>query len=154
MLLSVLIAGHDRDTLLDDLLKQRGELIQCCDVWVVTRVYLKVTAQIMDANSALREPSMAEVWARGLDNFDALTDPEKVQMIAFLQSYLRAVEVAFFYASDNRLDLRVWDSIVRHLGTLYSTPGVQKLWELRKDAYSGEFQDFVDGIERKPYRLT
>ncbi len=113
MLLSVLIAGHDRDTLLDDLLKQRGELIRCCDVWVVTRVYLKVMAQIMDANSALREPSMAPVWARGSDNFVALTDPEKVQMIAFLQSYFRAVEVAFFHASDNRLDPRVWDVIER-----------------------------------------
>jgi len=113
----------------------------------------EVSVNLMDSYTALQETGMADVWVRGTKDFDSLSETEKVQMFGFLQRNFRALEDAYYQAKDDRLDPRIWTGIMRFYGSMLAAPGVERAWELRKYAYSDDFQVFMDGIERTEYKL-
>ena len=114
----------------------------------------ETTANLMEAYVPLQEAQMADVWARGSKDYDALTESERVQFVAFVNRYLRSLEGTFYQASEGLLDARIWAGIERHVGTVMSTPGVQQMWPLRKHSYSEDFQNFIENLdENTDYKI-
>ena len=74
-------------------------------------------------------------------------------MFGFLHRNFRALVDAYYQAKDDRLDPLIWAGIMRFYGSILAAPGVERAWELRKYAYSDDFQVFIDGIERTEYKL-
>ena len=114
----------------------------------------ELTANLIETYSALQTPQMADIWARGSKNYDALTESEKIQILAFFQRYFRALENAFHQASDGLLNQQVWDGIARHIGGVMSTEAAQRIWSVRKDNYSENFQEFIESIERTRLEIS
>jgi len=114
----------------------------------------EVTANLMEGYSALQTTQMADVWARASKDYDALTEAEKVQVLAFFQRYFRALEGAFHQASDGLLDAQVWDGIARHIGSVMSTEAAQRIWSIRKYSYSDNFQEFVECVDRTGFESS
>ena len=112
-----------------------------------------LTSNITETYSGMMEHQLAEVWTRGVKDFDSLVEAEQVQLIAFMQKYFRTVEAAYYQAEAAGLNEHVWKGIVRHTATLLSTSAASRVWAMRKHSYSDEFQAFIDGIEPEKYHL-
>ena len=113
----------------------------------------EVSTNLMDSYAAPQDPAMAELWAKGTKDFDSLSEAQKIQVFAFLQRYLRAVEDTCYQAMANRLETTYWEGIVRFQEKILATNCAVEFWELRGDSFSKEFQDFINSIERTEYRV-
>ena len=113
----------------------------------------EATQNFMDVLRPGIEPQFADVWVRGIEDFDGLTKAEKMQMVAFFSLTLRSFQDAYYQATENRLDEKVWKGMIRFYWILLSTPGAARVWEMRKYAFSEDFQEFLDGIKRTEYSV-
>jgi len=113
----------------------------------------EATQNFMESLKPFNDPQVAELWLKGLDDFESLTQAEKVQMISVLTLNLRSFQDAFYQAAEDRLDEEVWDGMVQIYGTVLSTPGGKRIWDLRKGAFSRRFQKFFEEIPRSQYTV-
>lgn len=110
----------------------------------LTEAYREAILSFQDAN-------VAAVFARGKSNFEALSETERLQFISLVHSMFRVWEDAFHQYRGRRLDERVWKAMVVQFSSYLSLPGVVRVWEIRKDAFSTDFRDFVDGTSPRDY---
>ncbi|MBL4783690.1 MAG: hypothetical protein JKX92_15765 [Porticoccaceae bacterium] len=72
-----------------------------------------VCRNLMDSYTTLQDPVMAEAWLKGSTDYDALSDVQKIQVIAFITRHLRLVEDTYYQAKANRLKPTYWEGIIR-----------------------------------------
>ena len=51
-----------------------------------------------------------------------------------------------YYSLEGMVDARIWRGFQRQLDEVIRYPGVKEYWQLRRDWYSDEFQNFIDRI--------
>jgi hypothetical protein len=147
-----------------------GELLGASAV-VVSVLYLavQVRSQVRETRlNALHEVSegfregiaatfldqqLSELFVRGKDDPDALTEAERVQFIAFMQRNYRVWEDAFYQRREGRLDEPLWRSMERQYSALLTWPGVQWVWRIRREFYTPAFREYVDELEPGPHPL-
>jgi hypothetical protein len=112
----------------------------------------EVSESFRSAISSFQDPNLAELFTRGRDNFDALTDSERVQFISLIQNNLRVWEDAFHQYQQKRLNRARWNAMVVQLAEYLSLPGVAHVWSIRKKGYTEDFRSFVDSITPTQYR--
>ena len=108
-------------------------------------------ASIHDLNESFRNsitsfqnPNLADVFARAKDNFESLSETERLQFISMVQGIFRVWEDAYHQFHEKRLPEDMWEAMVVQYSGYLSLPGVMKVWSIRKMAYSKKFRDFVD----------
>lgn len=101
--------------------------------------------------TAFQDAGLADIFARGKDDFQALIEPERLRFIAMVQGVFRVWEDAFYQYDAGRLDPRIWRAMVVQFSGYLSLPGVVRVWEIRKQAYNERFRDFVDRTEARPF---
>ena len=107
----------------------------------------EIVEAFRDAIGAVKDPAMAELCVKALNGLDVLTNAEKMQVLALAQTYFRVWEEAHYQNTEGRLEVSMWKAMCRQFGGLMGLPMFAEAWELRKDSYREEFQNFVD-IER------
>ena len=153
-----------------DALGAIGEIIGAFAV-VISLIYLasqirtqnKETriASVHDISEAFRsgitsfqDAQRANVYTKALNSCDELTNSEKLQFISMVQGLLRVWEEAYFQFTEDRLDDRVWDSMVSQYSDWMASNGFQRVWEIRKHTYNPDFQKYVDTLEYWEYKLS
>ena len=106
-----------------------------------------------DAQLPYIDPDFAQVHIRAIENFDELSDAERVQTIAAGQVLLRVWEEAYYQHADGRLDEHIWNSMVRQYSSYMSAAALKRVWALRRDFYDEGFQEYVDGVQRRAYEI-
>jgi len=71
-----------------------------------------------------------------------------------IQGLLRVWEETFFQLTEDRLDCRVWTSMVAQYRDWMSSKSFQKVWELLKHTYNPDFQKFVEDLALGNYKLN
>jgi hypothetical protein len=104
--------------------------------------------------TSFQDAQRASVYTKALKLFDDLNDSEKLQFISMVQGLLRVWEEAFFQFQEDRLDNRVWDSMVAQYSDWMSSRGFQRVWEIRKHTYNPDFQKYVNELDCGEYRLS
>jgi hypothetical protein len=99
------------------------------------------------------DPHLSRVFNVGKDDFEGLNPEERIQFIAFLQRNYRVWEDAFYQFQAGRLDEHHWRSMEKQYSALLNWPGVQKVWDLRRDFFTPDFMQYVDTVERHPHPL-
>jgi hypothetical protein len=105
------------------------------------------------AITSFQDPQRAEVYTTALDGFSELKPAQRLQFISMVQGMLRVWEEAFYQHREDRLDDRTWKAMLAQYRDLMAADGFQKVWALRKHAYSEEFRDFVDTAGVGEYRI-
>ena len=141
-----------------------GELVGAVAV-VVSVLYLawQVRRQVQEAQlAAIHEVSegfregiaatfldeqRAELFVAAKDGVEELTEAQRLQFVAFIQRNYRVWEDAFYQRRQKRLDEPHWRSMERQYSALLSWPGVQWVWSIRRDFFTPEFREYVDGLE-------
>ena len=89
-------------------------------------------------------PTLTDIWVRGLDDFINLKINERAQFSALLGGLFRILEDTYFQWIDGNLDARIWRGMETIILDIVANPGVQSWWKSRNHWYSDEFQIIVD----------
>jgi hypothetical protein len=85
-----------------------------------------------------------DVWTRGLSGLDALKDDEElVRFSSMLLQAFWAYEEVLHYRRAGVIEDWAWTHAKAPVEHFMRTPGFQEWWELRKDWFGGDFQEFV-----------
>ena len=146
-----------------------GEIIGATAV-VVSLVYLSIQvrthnresriASVHEIGAAFREayekftrPEIAELVMKGNEDYDALTDAEKLTLISIWTIVFRVSEEAFIQHEEGRLDNRNWQAFERWISTFMSVPCVKRIWPVRKSFFDDQFQRYVDNLNTSDWEL-
>ncbi len=140
-----------------------GEIIAAIIV-VVSLVYvalqirqnthtLKVTAaqtyvgMYNTITSDLVNPEVAALWHKGLQDFSSLEGGELVQFSAVCGQLMRVFESAYLQWRRGALEDQLWLASERSLKDTLAMPGFQQWWRFRRNWYSDDFRQLLDGFD-------
>ena len=89
-------------------------------------------------------PGMADVWVRGIENIDQLSNEDRVKFMAFVTYTFRIWEGLHAQFRHSQLDKEVWRGHTQMLRGVQVLAGVKNVWGLRRHAFSQEFQIFYE----------
>ncbi len=104
-----------------------------------------------DTLATIADGVMADIIDKGIVDYEALTQPEMIRLIAGVGRLFRVWEETYLLHEAGRLDSRMWDSMLRQFNGYMSVRPFAEVWVLRKEYFDSEFQSFVDGLEREDY---
>ena len=113
----------------------------------------EISQSFRESLAAGSDMTMAEIVTRANENFDAVSDAERIVLISGNQRVIRVFEEAFHQRREGRLDEYIWDVMVKQYASFLSAPSMARVWELRKEFYDPEFRAFVDSLDRSEFRL-
>lgn len=111
----------------------------------------QITGAFRLATSSLQDGQLASVFARGSHGFESLSETERLQFISIFQGLFRVWEEAYYHHQQGRLDEPIWDAMNAQYAPYLSLPGFQRVWAIRKQAYSTDFRRFADSLEPTQY---
>ena len=111
----------------------------------------EITEAFRTATSSLQNAEMASIYARALHDFNTLSEAERLQFISFFQGLFRVWEEGFYHHQHGRLDKPIWNAMNAQYAPYLSLPGFQRVWSIRKHAYSPDFRKFVDSVQPGEY---
>jgi hypothetical protein len=144
-----------------------GEIVGASAV-VISLVYLASQIRIQNRESraasvhqviegyrssigALHEPEMAEIWVLAINDYDSLTESQRLRFIIYLTVALRSFEDAYFQWREGRLESEIWHGLITPLLDLKSTSAFGRFWKLRRHHFRPDFADYVDTLEVGKY---
>ena len=139
-----------------------GEIIGALAV-VLSLVYLAIQIRIQnietreasvhlvaeafrESTSLFGDPQLAEIFVKSNAGTE-LNEVELVQLHVAMTQSLRFWEEAHRLYLRGRIDTELWEGMMKQFGAGLQLPGFRRVWENRKEFFSYEFQQLVDGIE-------
>ena len=105
-------------------------------------------SMLSEANAMLgvasSTPSTARAVILGQSLFDELAEGEKAQFIAWMFSWMRTIEQAYFQYSQGYIDEEIWEGHKAHHCQLINAPGIVAWWSSRRGFFSRRFQEYMD----------
>ena len=101
----------------------------------------------------LNNNEFAELYLKGISNFDSLNDAEALRFMSALQGLFRVWEEAYYQWINGRLDEHYWQGINRLSIDLLATDGGLRAWELRSYAYSKDFVLYLSNQQPGEYAI-
>jgi hypothetical protein len=111
--------------------------------------------QVLESNksfiSQLQDPGLAEIWLLGIEDFDSLTDVQRLRFVIYLTVALRSFEDAFFQWRSGRLDDDTWHTLTAVIKDVKSTAAFGKFLEMRRHHFRPEFATYLGELEPGDY---
>jgi hypothetical protein len=144
-----------------------GEIVGALAV-VVSLVYLAIqirnqnleskaatVQQVLEGNasaiSRLQDPDLAQIWIAGIEDFESLSDVERLRFVIYLTAAFRSLENAYFQWRNGRLDGDTWLTLIAVVKDVKSTTAFTKFFEMRRHHFRSEFVDYLDQLEAGDY---
>jgi hypothetical protein len=114
------------------------------------------------ATTALREVTMpfaenaelGRIWRVGLENLETLTPDERGRFFHSAFQFLKAMETIHFHYMYGLMEEVIWRGWSNLYAHYLCAPGLEAYFRVRRDLFSEQFQEFVDGLEKPKQRLT
>jgi len=106
-----------------------------------------------DSVVAFADAELADIFIKSNHDPESLSERERLQLITSVLRVLRLWEEAFLMHSKDRLEEDQWQSMVRQIRPILSTPAVQWVWKLRKNILNDRFRDFMEELATEKYSL-
>ena len=107
----------------------------------LTNTFLTVAGKIGE------DAEMARIWNLQSKDLKLLTAEDLHRLVPLNIMVLRIFEDVFHHHKAGQMDEDVWRGWSRFIATLCSYPGIQSIWQERRDFYSLPFQEFVEGLD-------
>ena len=95
---------------------------------------------------------VAGIFFRGLQDFNALENVDRLRFYGFLHKFIRTFENAHYQFTRGALESVMFNGIARQFISITSMPGGQSYWQERKSWYNEEFQEYLDRKLTSPDR--
>ena len=106
-----------------------------------------------DSISQSVDPEIARILTKAQNDYDAISDSEKLVVTGFVQRLMRVWEESFHQHQLGRLSDSIWTVMVSQYAMLMDSPNVVRVWEARKAYYDPDFRKFVDTLQTTPYSV-
>lgn len=87
---------------------------------------------------------LSRVVRIGYETPESLTEDERIQFGYAIISFLRRYENVYFQYESGLIDDSFWVGHRENLLWVYRRPGVQKLWQTRRDSFSVGFREYLE----------
>jgi hypothetical protein len=104
------------------------------------------------AEQIAEHPDLAEVWNRGLVDFESLEGVDRTRFNSRVHQIFRNVEDVYHQHLEGHLDPRVWRGLEVVMREINATPGVQAWWRSNSRWFGGE--EFVKFINQQQQTAT
>ena len=95
----------------------------------------------------LLNDEMATIWAKGMKDFDSLTETERLRFVVYLTSAMKSFEDAYYQSRQGRLEPEIWHALLAPLIDVKSTAAFDRYWEMRQHHFRPEFSDYIAKLE-------
>jgi hypothetical protein len=96
------------------------------------------------AQQLTEHPHLAELYYRGLHDFESLEGVDLLRFGALMHHMFRNVEDVYYQHLEGHLDLRLWRGLEVVMRDINGNPGVQAWWRSRSHWFSDEFAKFIN----------
>ncbi len=106
-----------------------------------------------DGLAAVAEGDMADLFVKAFDDYESLTRPETIRLIAGASRLFRVWEEAYLLYQAGYLEKRTWETMLRQFNGYISLRPFYEVWATRKQFFDNEFQDFVNSLDPVDYNF-
>ena len=106
-----------------------------------------------DGLAAVAEGDMADLFVKAFDDYESLTRPETIRLIAGASRLFRIWEEAYLLNQAGYLEKRTWETMLRQFNGYISLRPFYEVWATRKQFFDNEFQDFVNSLDPVDYNF-
>jgi hypothetical protein len=96
--------------------------------------------------SLAEDAEMCSIYLRGINDYDALPDTDRIRLSMHLHSTFRIYELAFLHASRTNVDKSYFASSEKTKYELLGFPGVQRWWERSSNLFESEFIAHIEKV--------
>jgi len=89
---------------------------------------------------------LAELWHRGMANYDDLSDTERASFGFIQLAAFRIYDSLYYQIQRGTGDEQQWKGELNTINWFFSSPGARTWWRLQQFAFSPDFQRFIDEI--------
>ena len=89
---------------------------------------------------------LAELYHRGMVDFQILDATRKVQFTVIISRVFRTFHELHFQWREGALDAAIWKSWTVTFADSMQYPGIQEIWTRRRHQFTEDFQSFVDNL--------
>jgi len=113
----------------------------------------EVTNAFRESVSTMQDAQRANVVWKGMQDLDSLSPPEKLQINAMAQQYLRVWEQAHYQHTEGRLEPESWEAINNQFMDFMALEVISSVWKIRRNAFRKSFREYVESLDVGDYRL-
>ena len=106
-----------------------------------------------ETNSLFTDRTLADVYVKARENYDSLTEAERLRLFGGLHGLVRLFEEAFLQHQEERINPGLWDAVNRQYSSLFSSPVYKRYWEVRGVWYHEKFQKHVNNLQQSGYQF-
>ena len=99
--------------------------------------------------SVFSDPEVANMYRRGNDNPESLTDDEKLRYRLLLHNILLAESNVFAQADFTGLSDSTWKTQIPIVSRVIMSPGGRWFWNTHRDEFEESFRQIIDNILSK-----
>ena len=100
------------------------------------------------AGQLIAHPHLAELWTRGLNDFESLESGDRLRFSYLLHQLFYIFGELYNQKLDGHLDPRMWGPTEAVMRDINGYPGVQAWWPPRSDLFSKEFANYVNKLQQ------
>ena len=89
---------------------------------------------------------LAELWHRGMANYDDLSDTEQASFGFMQLAAFRIYDSLYYQIQRGTGDEQLWNAELETIRWLFSGPGFRAWWWQQQFGFSPDFQKFIDEI--------
>jgi len=106
-----------------------------------------------DAMKAIGDIEFGKIADKAHQDFDSLSDPERMVLIVTYLGVFRVCEEAFIQFELGRLDSRYWEGMEKETKILMGVPSAAKFWAMRNFLFDEKFQQYVNSLSVTDWKL-
>lgn len=104
------------------------------------------STRIADLFMGASNPSVADAVGKGSAGAEDISSTQLEQFRYYCLAHISHAEDSFYQHQDGLLNDAAFETFVSALKFWYRSSGVQAVWKRARDAYAGEFVDFMDKV--------
>ena len=112
---------------------------------VRTSNYWQLTAQLGEfAQQLTSDPSLLEIYQRGLKSYQNLTEPERARFHMLLSNLFTKYQVMLQLQRRGQIDQTLYDEQMSGNKLLLDYPGIREWWTEEQRWFAGPFRNFIN----------
>jgi len=105
-----------------------------------------LVSEYNSAISAINDREFVCIFIRAGNDFDSLSQSDKVRFSILMQPVFRTFEQLHYSSLKGTIDTNVYSGFQRQFRSMMQLPGNRQYWAARRDWFGDEFQKYMDGI--------
>jgi hypothetical protein len=112
--------------------------------------YESIVSALVDLVSPMaRDPELALIFQTAIEDWDAVSETDRSRLVFVLFTEFKLFENLYYQYRQGMLEPGLWDGWRRLMLSYHAMHGVRTWWNMRREAFSSDFRDFLESSPRE-----